>query len=105
MPDHVHLLVEGLAQESDGRQFIRVLKLCTGHQWAAMHGAPLWQRYGYERVLRAEEDTLAVVRYILENPLRAGLVKNPEEFPYSGSGSYSMEELVDAATWVPPRSG
>jgi len=32
----------------------------------------LWQRYGFERVLRDDEATLVVAKYILENPLRAG---------------------------------
>ena len=59
----------------------------------------------YDRVLRADEDTVSVVRYILENPLRAGLVTRPEDYPYSGSSTYSIEALVDAAAWVPRRSG
>jgi REP element-mobilizing transposase RayT len=42
-------------------------------------GDRLWQRYGFERVLRDDEATLDVARYILRNPVRAGLVDVPED--------------------------
>jgi hypothetical protein len=35
------------------------------------------------------------IRYILNNPVRAGLVENATEYPYSGSGTVSVEELAD----------
>ena len=50
----------------------------------------LWQRYGYERVLRGTDETFAVAKYILENPVRAGIVRAPRDYPYLG-----MPDLVD----------
>jgi hypothetical protein len=46
-------------------------------------------------VLRSEEHTLDVVRYILANPIRAGLAKNLNEYPFSGSRVFSSEQLMD----------
>jgi hypothetical protein len=49
----------------------------------------------YDHVLRAEEDRAAVIRYLLENPIRAGLVRNLLEYPYWGSGLCAREELLE----------
>lgn len=45
----------------------------------------LWQDGYYERVLRRDEDSPAVIDYILNNPVRAGLVDDPLAFPFSWS--------------------
>jgi putative transposase len=88
MPDHLHLLVEGQAEDSDGKRFIARSKQYSGFYYAREFGSRLWQRYGFERVVRDNEQTLTVARYILENPVRAGLVKTIEEYPFSGSFVY-----------------
>ena len=55
-------------------------------------------------VLRDDEATLIVARYILENPVRAGLVATPESYPFSGSEVYALGEILDAVGEL-PRSG
>jgi putative transposase len=57
-------------------------------------GGKLWQRYGYERTLRKEEDTLTAVRYIIENPLRAGLVERIEDYAFIGSMVCELKDLL-----------
>jgi len=57
------------------------------------HRVPL----GYvERVLRAEEDTFAVARYLLGNPVRSGLVESPEEFPFLGSLTMGVHDILES---------
>src|SRR6185503_12001212 len=84
MPDHVHLLVEGQVDDSDALRLIRAAKQYSGFYFKQRFGQQLWQRYGFERTLRDDEATLSVARYILENPVRARLVRNPEDYPFSG---------------------
>jgi len=56
----------------------------------------------HDRVLRDEDDTAAVVRYILENPLRAGLVQGAADYPWIGSSRFTIEELLACAgDWKP----
>jgi putative transposase len=98
MPDHLHLLVEGLADQSDCRAFIKKAKQYSGFDFAKQRGEKLWQRYGFERVLRDDEATLIVARYILNNPLRAGLVVDVREYPFVGSDRYSLQELLEAVS-------
>jgi len=64
---------------------------------------PLWQIGYFDRVLREEDDTRAVVGYILNNPVRAGLAVRGVEYPFNGSARYSLEELAEhAGDWSPP---
>ncbi len=95
MPDHVHLLIEGQAETSDCKRFIARAKQYSGFYHSKRYGDRLWQRYGFERVLRSEEVTMVVARYILANPIRAGLVDRVEDYPFSGSLVYTLQQLID----------
>jgi hypothetical protein len=46
-------------------------------------------------VLRDDEATIVVARYILQNPLRAGLVSDVREYPFIGSEQFSIEQILD----------
>jgi putative transposase len=94
MPDHVHLLVEGLQENSDARKFITKCKQCSAHAYARAYGQRLWQPFGYEHVLRDDERAIATARYILENPVRAGLARTVLEYPFVGSQAYEVKELI-----------
>lgn len=96
MPDHLHLLVEALGDDCDGRRFIKSAKQYSGYYYSQQFGERLWQRYGFERTLRDNEATLSVARYIVENPVRAGLMKNPKDYPFVGSDVYSIGEILEA---------
>jgi putative transposase len=102
MPDHVHLLAEGTHVNADGRTFISRAKQLSGFHFAKAFGHRLWQHYGYEHVLRAQEDTLGVARYLLANPIRAGLCDDVREYPYVGSDVYSIVEIAEAVQMAKP---
>ena len=81
MPDHFHWLVE-LKQST-----LPALMLATKSRSARAINARLgragrfWQKGFHDRAIRREEDLQAVARYIIENPLRAGLVKRVHDYP------------------------
>ncbi len=62
----------------------------------------LWQEGYHDRVLRDEEATTTVVRYMLENPVRAGLVDRPELYPFWGSLVWSRRELLELVQFGNP---
>jgi putative transposase len=95
MPDHVHLLIQGLRADSDCKWFISRAKQFSGFYYKQRHKRKLWQRYGYERVIRDDEATIEVARYILANPLRAGLVKDLREYRFTGSSVVKIGELIE----------
>ena len=100
MPDHLQLLVEGLTDAADCRRFIKSAKQLSGYYVSREFGEKLWQRYGFERVLRDDEATLVVARYILCNPVRAGLVADVRDYPFIGSERYSIEEMLEGVVDV-----
>ena len=77
MPDHMHLLVEGLSASSDLKRFAKMAKQRSGGVHRRRCGQRLWQEGYFDRVLRDGDDPAAVARYIIENPLRAGLSNHP----------------------------
>jgi REP-associated tyrosine transposase len=85
MPDHVHLAVEGRADNSDLRRFVKLAKQRVAYVARRQFAIPaIWQSGYYERVVRAH-GMANVVRYILDNPVQAGLVQRREQYPFSGS--------------------
>ena len=84
MPDHVHwLFVLGEAESLS--EIVKRLKACSARSisWANEFAptGPLWQRGFYDHAIRSDEDLRAVARYIVANPLRAGLVHRLGEYP------------------------
>ena len=94
MPDHVHLLIDGRSERSDLRRFIKRAKQSSGQIYASAAKGSLWQDSYYDHVVRPEEDLSGIARYIIENPVRAGLAKSPLEYPFVGSTVWSLEELI-----------
>ena len=96
MPDHVHLLVEGRTASANLRRFAKRAKQSSGQTYAHRYSAPLWQEGFYERVLRGDTDLREVARYIIWNPVRAGLSPTPADYPFVGSPLLSAADLTRA---------
>ena len=97
MPDHLHLLVAGERQDSDLCAFVSRAKQYSGYNFKRQNGKKLWQRYSYEHTLREDIERAATIRYILNNPLRVGLVCDAAAYPFLGSSRYTVAELVAQA--------
>jgi len=95
MPDHLHLVITATCSDSDLREFVARAKQSTGFYFKKATQQRLWQRYGYERVLRNEEEKIAFIRYVIQNAIRAELVESPLDYPFWGSSICSREELLD----------
>lgn len=81
MPDHLHWLVElrghslaALMRRVKGRS-ARALNARLGRQ------GPVWQAGYHDRALRQEEELQDLARYVVANPLRAGLVRRIGDYP------------------------
>ena len=84
MPDHVHLLVEGLSDEANLTRFVKSWKQRTGFEYSQRTGMHLWQVGFFDHVLRSEESLQKHALYILGNPIRAGLSRTLGEYPFAG---------------------
>ena len=68
MPDHLHLLVEAGDKTSSLVAFVKAAKQMSGYHAKAVLGGRLWQTGYFERVMRSDQDTKAMARYIIQNP-------------------------------------
>ncbi|CAI8828991.1 REP-associated tyrosine transposase [Pseudomonas sp. IT-P218] len=81
MPDHFHWLIE-LRQGSLGGLVQRTKSLTTkAVKQSTGRTTSLWQRGFHDRALRREEDLVKMARYVVANPLRAGLVEKLGDYP------------------------
>jgi putative transposase len=100
MPNHVHLLLESsehpLAKLMQGlqqsySQYFNLKHRKTGHVFEGRYKAILCQK---------DEYLLQLIRYIHLNPVRAGMVRTPERYRYSGDHAYlqgKATEMIDPA--------
>lgn len=81
MPDHLHWLIE-LHIDDLPRVMGRMKSRSTlsVNRYLGLKGR-VWQKGFHDRALRNEADFKAVARYIVANPLRAGLVKTVRDYP------------------------
>jgi len=81
MPDHFHWLVQ-LQKGSLGQLMCQAKSLSARSINAATGRAgSLWQQSFHDHSLRQEESLVRVARYVVANPLRAGLVKKLGDYP------------------------
>ncbi|MBL7115798.1 MAG: hypothetical protein ISS35_08530 [Kiritimatiellae bacterium] len=94
MTDHVHMLWVGLAEDTDQ---IVAMEFFRRHLKAYLFSA-CWQQQAHDHVLSAGEREHgafeSVAWYILNNPVRAGFVKEPRDYAYSGCLVVGYPELI-----------
>ena len=88
MPNHVHVLIEQQAGWSLGR-VLNSWKSFTAHEIVRLLARPaetakqVWQREYWDRFIRDEIHLLKAIEYIHNNPVKAGLVRAANEWPWS----------------------
>jgi putative transposase len=97
MPDHAHFLLIGEEPQSDLLAAMDYVKWRTGSQFASKNLDVAWESGYYDTIARAGEKWAMHARYIALNSVRAGLVENPEEWPFVGSVGYRLEDVLQDA--------
>ncbi|MEN0046270.1 MAG: transposase [Bacteroidota bacterium] len=100
MPNHVHLLIDTSIQiidendlflnevPADYTQLHQIMRLIKGgtaytanKQLNREH--KFWQKDSYDHYVRDEREFWNIVQYILDNPVKAGLVEQWQDYPYT----------------------
>ena len=83
MSDHAHWLIQ-LGETEGLESLVSRLKGNSARKANAALGrrGPVWQRGFFDRALRSDDDLQVVARYVIANPLRAGLVQRIGDYPY-----------------------
>ena len=83
MPDHAHWLLQ-LGEKDALGAVVNRLKSASArfvNRVLGRQGA-LWEPAYHDHALRSEENVRDVARYIIANPLRAGLVQRVGDYPF-----------------------
>jgi len=91
MPDHLHWLLQ-LPKHANLSRSVNNVKSLSARDINKTMGTsgPVWQRGFFDRGIRSEEDVVGVARYIVANPIRAGIIGE--------LGQYSLWDAI----WVSP---
>ena len=93
MPDHVHLLL-GASPSGDIVTVVGQFKtLAPREAWRLGVKGAFWQTSVWDHCLRGDERLAPAIKYVLNNPVRSGLVERSCDYRCSGSIVF---ELADA---------
>src|SRR5437773_2945782 len=101
MTNHFHLLL----QPEAGQSISRILQsLTVAHTWryhrAHASVGHVWQGRFKSPVIQDDDHLLVVLRYVEANPLRAGMVRDLKDYPWTSYGVHGLgrtDPLVRAA--------
>jgi len=82
MPDHVHLFCAPTDDDYSVEQWTTFWK--RRFKRILRSDAPRFQSHGFHHRLRRDENYSEKWDYVRANPVRAGLVSNPDDWPYQG---------------------
>lgn len=91
MPDHVHIVFQ-LTSDKTLSDVMKTMKQFTGKKIKkrARIESAVWQDQYYDHLIRKSESVYKIIEYCWYNPVRAGIVEHPKEYPYWRS-KYELE--------------
>jgi putative transposase len=86
MANHIHLLITPRVALAKITHSLKRFTAREANRILALTGKPFWQDESYDRLVRDDTEFQRIRHYIEQNPVRAGLVASPEEYPWSSAG-------------------
>ncbi len=85
MPDHIHLLCCNANYKfPDLKPWVKYWKSEVSKKWYSIADQPIWQNDYWDRQIRSHENFYKKWEYIRNNPVRAGYVKNADNWIHQG---------------------
>jgi putative DNA methylase len=105
MPNHVHVLITPLAGHSLS-DIVHSWKSFTAKRINKHLGTtgPFWQEEYFDRMIRDESHFAAVMDYIANNPVKAGLCAKPDDWTFSSAARGNHEREGEGERAGRPRS-
>jgi REP element-mobilizing transposase RayT len=85
MPNHVHVVV---SLPDEAPPLVKTLQRLKGYSALQANKVmgrtgQFWQRETYDHIVRSPEEMTRVIAYVINNPVKAGLVDNWEAWPHT----------------------
>jgi REP element-mobilizing transposase RayT len=94
MPDHQHMILSGKSAGADLWKSAVLYKQKTGY-WLSRHLPSVsWQKDFFDHIIREDASMSTQIRYILDNPVRRGLVKSWVDHPFKGSVGCELTNVL-----------
>lgn len=99
MPNHVHLLIQ-TDDKDDFSLFMKKINLSYFHHYRKKYGwiGHFWQDRFKSQTIGKDEYFIQCGKYIEFNPVRANIVIDPGDYPYSSYSHYSFGKDNDLIT-------
>jgi len=85
MPNHVHLLMTPSKNVPEVMRRLKGVTARYANQYLKREGQSFWQHESYDRLVRNIDEFDKITRYILWNPVKAGLASSPDDFEWSSA--------------------
>jgi len=66
------------------KAWVKYWKSMASRRWPRREEQPIWQKDFWDTQLRRDESYMEKWSYVLQSPVRNGLVAVPEDWPYAG---------------------
>ena len=99
MPDHIHLIIQPHRARYNISEVMRYIKGDFGRNYNNLirKNGIIWQRRFFDTALRTEEDITTRINYILQNPVRANIIKEATDYCFSSARTY-LSDVDDRIT-------
>lgn len=102
MPNHIHFLIDrsNIIEKSEYLQLDEIMKRIKGgsafaaNQLLGRHGR-FWQRESYDHRVRNEREFYNIIRYIANNPVKAGLVRHWKDWEFTYIAENYLDTFID----------
>jgi REP element-mobilizing transposase RayT len=84
LPDHLHFFCSPADPTVTLKRWVKYWKTIASRRWPRREEQPIWQKDFWDTQLRRDEGYMEKWSYVLQNPVRKGLVAVPEDWPYAG---------------------
>lgn len=92
MPDHCHIILEGKNDDSQTLEAIKRFKQKAGFWFYQNRIGISWQKDFYDHIIREKETLEKHINYLLENPIRKGIIADWRDYRFKGSMVYNFDK-------------
>ena len=85
MANHIHLLLTPLVEIAKITHALKRFTAREANRILGLSGQPFWQEESYDHLVRHAEEFERILRYIENNPVKAGLASEPAGYPWSSA--------------------
>ncbi len=103
MPNHVHVILRPRVELPELTRWLKGRTSRIANRMLGRTGLPFWQDESFDHWIRSAEELHQLTQYVEGNPVKAGLVQAPEEWPWSSARLQADDTNRSSAPLLPFR--